>query len=503
MPNIEHSPQKCYTGAMVSLFTITSHPCRPTAHPLLSAFVAAALTFGGTGCVAQTTPQPTSPTAWPATDDTPGSTSRSSTGTALRPGATPTATPNLPPAPPHRGMPVADIRGEPTVRVRVGSSLTKATLGKPGDALRIGAAQTHRNKKIYRYPAPVTIIRSGGAWELTDATGARVRWRLPELNITHDTSGAISLGEKAYPRRIRLSPAGDAAARFHAINHVPLETYLAGVLERELYASWPAETFRAQAVAARSYALWEVSLARRTPGRVFDLESTEASQVYGGVSKNPKALAAVHDTRGMLLVYDARVLPAFFASSTGGLGQDAALAFPGRGPDLPPLRAREQGAWDAQSPTYRWGPITRDSATLSRRIAAWGKAKKSAPHQALAKLGTLRQIAVATLNRVKRPASFRLTNNTGATFILDAEGFRQACNFKAKGLPAIRKELRLLSSHVDVAASGSSIIFTQGHGHGHGVGMSQWGAKAMAQAGHKHAAILSFYYPGAALVRLY
>ena len=110
---------------------------------------------------------------------------------------------------------------------------------------------------------------------------------------------------------------------------------------------------------------------------------------------------------------------------------------------------------------------------------------------------------VATYNRVKRPASFRLTDDTGASFILDAEGFRNASNFRAKGLPPIERPTRLLSSHVDVSVEGGSVIFRNGRGHGHGVGLSQWGAKAMADAGHDYAAILKFYYPGAQLVRLY
>ena len=258
-----------------------------------------------------------------------------------------------------------------------------------------------------------------------------MRWRLPRLVITSAAPGPVTLAGNAYPREMVLEPTA-RADHFDAVNHVPLDTYLAGVLERELFASWPAETFRAQAVAARSYALWEVALARQDADRDFDLESTEASQVYGGQSKNPKALAAVNDTRGVLLVYDGRVLPAFFASSSGGLGQDAALAFPGRGPDLPPLRARVQGAWDQQSPAYRWGPISRDRAAYSQRLAAWGEREK----HPVAALGTVTHVDVATRNRVGRPASFRVTDETGTAFTLHAEGFRQASNFS--GAPPAR-----------------------------------------------------------------
>jgi len=458
----------------------------------------------GSGCRAQG-PAPAPPTAWPATPDAP-TLGRSTPSAApapsrpLSPGGVPATAPALPPPPPHRGMPVGEINAEPAVRVRVGTGLTTVTLGVlEGSQLEISAGAGARP---YRYAAPVTVLRKGDAWELTDARGGRVRWRIPRLAVSAAAPGPVTCGGNAYPRQIVLEPA-DHADHFHAVNHVPLDTYLAGVLERELYASWPEETFRAQAVAARSYALWEVALARRDPARGFDLESTEASQVYGGQSKNPKALAAVNDTRGVMLVCDGRVLPAFFASSSGGLGQDAALAFPGRGPDLPPLRAREHGAWDKQSPTYRWGPVVRDRVAYSRRLAAWGAREK----HAVAAIGTVTRIEVATLNRVKRPASFRVTDETGAAFVIDAEGFRQAGNFSGAragaGLPALDKDDRLLSSHVDVALNARQVVFSNGRGHGHGVGMSQWGAKAMAEAGHHYAAILKFYYPGAELRRLY
>ena len=468
----------------------------PSTRRLFPLLLAAALGVGGTGCRAQSSAEPASPTSWPATADD-ATPHRTAPARPLAPGGVPAAAPTLPPPGAHRGMPVAEITAEPTIRVRVGTEQTVAILGTsaPGGELQISAGAGARP---YRYAAPVTVLRKGSAWELTDARGGRVRWRLPRLVVTSVQPGPVTFGDNAYPRQMVLEPTQNAD-HFDAVNHVPLDTYLAGVLERELYATWPAQTFRAQAVAARSYALWEVALARRDAERAFDLESTEASQVYGGESKNPKARAAVTDTRGVMLVYDGRVLPAFFASSSGGLGQDAALAFPGRGPDLPPLRAREHGAWDKESPAWRWGPVSRDRAAWSRRVAAWGVREK----HAVAALGTVTRIDVETLNRVQRPATFRVTDETGAAYVLPAEGFRHASNFDAKGLPTLKKPDRLLSSHVDVAVDARQVVFTHGRGHGHGVGMSQWGAKAMADAGHGYAAILNFYYPGAELRRLY
>ncbi|MEM1109354.1 MAG: SpoIID/LytB domain-containing protein [Planctomycetota bacterium] len=394
------------------------------------------------------------------------------------------------------------ITREPAIRVRVqtkAESLTIDAIPNESTAVRVTGPRAS-GAKVYRYQLPVQVTLRDGAWVLRDKNGKGVRWRLPELLIECDDGEALKLGERRYPRRLVLTPRqvetpGDVAL-FDVVNHVPLETYLPGVIERELYASWPLETFKAQAVAARSYALWEMTIGR---GRHFDLESTTASQVYGGEASNRTALRAVEATRGQVIIYEGRVVPAFFSSSTGGTGQDALVAFPNRIEDIAPLRAREHGAWDKASPTYRWGPIARDRAALSRRIAEWGKRQK----HAVAAIGTLQRVEVAARNRVGRPAQYRLTDTSGRRFLIGCEMLRNAGNFTREGELPLEKNQRLLSSHFDVAVSQSQVRFVNGRGHGHGVGMSQWGARAMGEAGHGHAAILGFYYPGARVQGVY
>ncbi len=403
---------------------------------------------------------------------------------------------------PYPGPRIEQITREPALRVRVqteAESLTIEAIPNESTAVRITGPRVS-GAKVYRYRLPLVATLRDGAWVLRDAGGQAVRWRLPELLIECDDGEALKIGDKRYPRRLVLTPRQDTAAGgaglFDVVNHVPLETYLPGVIERELYGNWPAQTFKAQAVAARSYALWEMTIGR---GRHFDLESTTASQVYGGKASNRTALDAVQATRGQVLVYEGKVVPAFFSSSTGGLGQDALVAFPNRVEDIAPLRAREHGAWDQTSPAYRWGPIVRDRATLSRRIAEWGKRE----NHAVARLGTLQSIEVAARNRVGRPAQYALTDTTGQRVLLGCEMLRNASNFTREGEIPLENKQKLLSSHFDVAVAGSQVRFTNGRGHGHGVGLSQWGAQAMAEAGHGYMAILNFYYPGARVQAIY
>ncbi|MEO1235890.1 MAG: SpoIID/LytB domain-containing protein [Planctomycetota bacterium] len=402
------------------------------------------------------------------------------------------------PGGPYPGPRLTEIATEPPIRVRVRRGVDQVTVEAEG-ALRLRGDVG----RAYRYAAPLTLRRDAGAWVIRDPAGRGVRWPVGTLRLTAEGGGPMTLGENTYPATLALTPrsggtGGDGVetGTFDVVNHVPLETYLPGVIERELYGGWPLETFKAQAVAARSYALWERTIA---PSRHYDLESTTASQVYGGKATDTRALRAVAETRGQALAFRGRVVPAFFSSSAGGRGQDATLAFPNRVEELAPLRAREHGSWDRQSPTYRWGPVERPTATLSRRIAGWGQ-RRSHP---VAGLGTLARVEVAGRNRVGRPAVYRLTDTAGRTFRIDAESFRNACNHTADGTIPLEKPTRLLSSDVDIAVSGAAVRFTGGRGHGHGVGLSQWGAMAMARAGHGYTAILDFYYPGARLARLY
>ncbi len=404
---------------------------------------------------------------------------------------------------PYPGPLVAELTREPSIRVRVRTSATELTLGKAGDpVLRATGPRPPGTSgaSVHDCRPPLRVTRVDGAWLLEDASGGAYRWRLPELHLESDGGGAIRVGDGAYPRRLVLVPLVSdkrlETGKFDAINHVPLEMYLPGVIERELFGDWPLEAFKAQAVAARSYALWEMTLG---DGRAYDLESTVASQVYGGLAKNATALRAVHETRGLALAYGGRVLPAFFSSSSGGLGQDAVAAWPDRVEDLPPLRGREHGAWDRESPAYRWGPMQRDTLSLGRRLAAWGKANK----HPVAAMRQPRHIASTARNAAGRPTRFTLTDAAGGRFEMGCEEFRAACNFVPAGWPELERQRRLLSSWVDVEVVGGVTRFVNGRGHGHGVGMSQWGAQAMAKAGHGYAAILGFYYPGAELRRLY
>lgn len=397
---------------------------------------------------------------------------------------------------------VASINREPVVRVRIAKGQSRVSVSSYG-GLNVGPADP-RMSAARAYNSAVAVTYQQGAFLITDAQRNTIRWALSSLMLSPRRAGAaVTYDGKTYPGVIvlvpQVTPRGVATGGLDVVNHVGMESYLPGVVERELYGSWEPATFRAATIAARTYAVFESSMNR---DKHYDLESSTASQAYGGHAKNPKATAAVAQTRGMLLEYRGRIVPAFYSSACGGVGQDAVAAFtwlPGL-PDIDPLRGRDHGACCQKSTKFRWPSVVRNKSTLERRIKAWG-AKEDHPIKALR---GIRDIRIAKVNSVGRPTAFAIYDNAGLMYTLGPEQFRFACNSDAPGIGAVAKEHVLYSSHVQVAASGpSTVTFYNGRGYGHGVGLCQFGAQGLVQAGQNEYAVLAFYYPGSRVVRAY
>jgi stage II sporulation protein D len=144
----------------------------------------------------------------------------------------------------------------------------------------------------------------------------------------------------------------------NAINAVGIDDYVQGVVPLESPASWPVEALKAQAVAARTYALTTTK-----SGAGFEHYPDTRSQVYGGVNaEQPSTNAATQATAGQLVTYDGLPVATYFFSTSGGRTEDVEKSALGTTP-LPWLRSVED-EYDDVSPRHRWGPIK-----LSRRSA--------------------------------------------------------------------------------------------------------------------------------------
>jgi stage II sporulation protein D len=391
------------------------------------------------------------------------------------------------------------VRSEPVVRVRVAANQPSVRF-EGADVVQVSvltSAGAAPAPGAHNFATPLTITCQGNQFVLQGAGSAAMGWRADALVVTSDR-GALSLNGTSYPGKMALHAlpsATSATMTIDAVNHVLMETYLPGVIEHELYSSWHPQAFVTQAITARSYAISQLS---RTGGRHFDLEATTSSQMYGGVARNGRAIEAVRQTRGVVLLWQGQVLPAYYSSSCGGSGQDASAAFP-NAQTIPPLAARDHGTWCSNSPSFRWGPITQDRTVLAKRIAAWGKANQ----MSIGNLKSIAAIGATARNRVGRPTAFAIQDGSGTVYTLGPEHFRFACNFKALGVAAPARGTELKSSHVNVTLSGRNVVFSDGRGHGHGVGLCQYGAQALALQGYDAPSILNFYYPQTTLKRLY
>jgi stage II sporulation protein D len=149
------------------------------------------------------------------------------------------------------------------------------------------------------------------------------------------------------------------------VNSVALDSYVRGVVSNEMPRDWPLEAVKAQAVAARSYAL------AHTRGAAFDLFADTRDQVYGGIAtETPVGDQAVAATKRQVLMYDGKVATTYFCSSSGGMTASIADVFPGFKPV--PYLVSVPDPYDTASPWHTWGPVVVRAATAARRLRVPG-----------------------------------------------------------------------------------------------------------------------------------
>jgi stage II sporulation protein D len=171
--------------------------------------------------------------------------------------------------------------------------------------------------------------------------------------------------------------------------------------------SWPLEALKAQAVAARTYAV-----ASLVKGRSYDLYADWRSQMYYGVSAEaPSTTKAVRDTRGRVLLYDGKPITAFYSSSSGGRTASALDVY---GTDVPYL-VPVADPWDVASPHHLWEPRTFTGKTLAKAF------KLPTP------VVDVRRVAGA----VGRPATLVLTTSKGTTLELKLTEVRSRLGLKS------------------------------------------------------------------------
>ncbi|MGZ5346973.1 MAG: SpoIID/LytB domain-containing protein [Solirubrobacterales bacterium] len=189
--------------------------------------------------------------------------------------------------------------------------------------------------------------RKGSKVVLRNKSGARLANCGGLLSATGGES-VVLLGKGAYRGALEVRPAS-VPGRLNAINAVDIESYLRGVVAEESPSSWPLDALRAQAVAARSYAL-----TTGVGGNGFDAYDDTRSQVYGGIAaETARTDTAVADTAGEVVQYGGKTIEAFFMSTSGGHTENNENSFGGT-PE-PYLRGvPDPNEAAAGSPYHRW-----------------------------------------------------------------------------------------------------------------------------------------------------
>ena len=209
---------------------------------------------------------------------------------------------------------------------------------------------------------------SAGTWKL----GAGLKLKLPNAAqaqalaspVTFSpTTQPLSFGAHAYRGSFVLSSDGKSVS---VVNNVDLDQYVDGVVPMEMPYSWHPEALKAQAVAARSYAL----AVRKTAG-AFDVYADTRSQAYGGIAaERESTTAAVDATAGQVLLYNGRVAITYFCSTSGG--RTAAIADAFNSQPVPYL-VSVADPYDAISPYHDWGPLSFSAAKLDTALKVPGR----------------------------------------------------------------------------------------------------------------------------------
>jgi stage II sporulation protein D len=161
--------------------------------------------------------------------------------------------------------------------------------------------------------------------------------------------------------------ASAANGQVRIVNNVGLEAYLFGVVPGEMPFYWVPEALKAQAVAARTYAL-----AVRKSGSDFDLYPDVRSQVYRGISgERASTTAAVQETAGQLVLYRGRIATTYFFSTSGGRTATISDVWPGSG--RIPYLVSVDDPYDSLSPHHAWGPFSVQSRRLARALQVPGR----------------------------------------------------------------------------------------------------------------------------------
>lgn len=291
---------------------------------------------------------------------------------------------------------------------------------------QLGPAGVAQVRVLVAEAAAAVTVGSKGPFRARDALGTMhfleagsvrlgPRLRVTANGVPRDLAGPVRLlpgsaplevNGVAYRGQVEVSVTG---GKLDAVNHLGLEQYLFGVVPKEMPSEWPLEALKAQAVAARSYAL-----AHLVRGKPFDLYADVRSQVYGGIpAERARSSTAIRQTAGEVLLWQGRPIDALFHSTSGGATIDAAELF---GTAVPYLLGVED-PHSALSPVHRWGPVPVPEPTIRKALKLRSRLTALKPVRARSGRVATVQVVTAAGTTTVSGATLRLAAGLRSTWV--------------------------------------------------------------------------------------
>ncbi len=312
-----------------------------------------------------------------------------------------------------------------------------------------------------RQAADAVEIRKGpSGWIIANGKNARLPVRLrPRQDF-------IYINSRPYRGEMHIL---DSKEGVLFVNEISVEWYVMGIIGSEISTKWPFEAVKAQAIIARTYALYNRAKRGKEP---YHLQATVLGQVYGGAAKEDEAAKrAVKETMGAILTYNGEPALAVYHSNAGGRTESSEDVWKKDYPYLTPV----ESAYDTDAPNFQW-ELSVNAGTLKGLL-------NSAGHD----LDGPDAIMVDSKTRSGRIKTLVIRDAHSKEIGISGEDLRKILGYD-----------KLKSTLFEAEKTGDEFVF-KGRGAGHGVGLSQWGAKGMADKGYSYKEILKHYYPGTRL----
>lgn len=300
----------------------------------------------------------------------------------------------------------------------------------------------------------------------------------------------VTVNNKRYRGSLIIQP---HKAGLTVINRVSLEDYLRGVVPKEMPTDWANEALKAQAVAARTFTLYNRADRKHTK-EGFDVCATTDCQVYSGISvETTSSDNAIKATRGQILTYSNEPICSVFHAASGGFTENSEDVWK---VTVPYLRAVDDST--EQSPYAEWQTqisIEDFSDTIAKQYKD---------------IGTIKEIDVSNfpqgLKKNSKPKSIKFIGSDNKSVELTATQIRSMLGLKSNNfsLELIQDKKKITNDKkLKITSPDKTILQINGKGLGHRLGMSQWGAKALADKGQNYKQILQHYYTDVKLKTIY